>query len=103
VYGDGVMGVLHFRKWRREFEEHHDNDRTCRPSTSTTDVNAAERRTLFLKTEESTFRDLSAALELSILTLLNNVLEWKRSISTATKLLKIYDKYINVLGNYVAK
>jgi hypothetical protein len=42
VYGDGVMGVQNLRKWRREFEEHRDNDRTRRPSTSRVEVKAAE-------------------------------------------------------------
>jgi transposase-like protein len=62
------MGVQNLRKWRRQFEEHRDNDRTRRPSTSRTEVKAAERRDWILKTLESKFPDFFAALEFSFLT-----------------------------------
>jgi histone-lysine N-methyltransferase SETMAR len=70
VCGDGVMSVQHVRKWCGEFENSrtniHNDDRTDRPSTSRTDVNAARVEELILENRRVTIRDLSAALELSI-------------------------------------
>ena len=43
LWGDGIMRVQHVTNWSREFRNIHDNqnDQTCHPCTSRTDMNAA--------------------------------------------------------------
>jgi hypothetical protein len=86
LYGEDLMRVQIYDKWCREFEKcrkgFHHNDRTGQCNTSRTERNAADWFCVYVWGGEEggrdlrvTFRDLSAELVLSIISLHNSVHE----------------------------